>query len=195
MEGAIEAFGIYARGLIQCNQPLVFRVPHTRQTRATGNYLLADLKPEERRCFCNAVIPSSLCCGRSGMCSGWIQQEAVCKRALHTNRGAHSWHLSGFLQGVTLLVILKGVKNHLEHFVWGFAANEAARQSAGGRSLDLFLMTISALPADAQSKPRLWAKSKQPMQELTKGKGLQKQTFLCQGEMEILAKSEYSTLT
>lgn len=129
------------------------------------------------------------------MCSGRIQQEAVCKRALHTNREAPSWHLSGFLQGVTLLVILKGVKNHLEHFVWGFAANEAARQSVGGRSLDLFLMTISALPAGAQSKPRLWAKSKQPMQELTKGKGLQKQTSLCQSKMEILAKSKYPSLT
>lgn len=51
MEGAIEAFGIYARGLIQCNQPLVFRVPHTRQTTATGNYLLADFEARRKKMF------------------------------------------------------------------------------------------------------------------------------------------------
>lgn len=56
-------------------------------------------------------------------------------------------------------------------------------------------MTITALPTGAQSKPGLWVKSKQSIQELTKGKGLQKQTFPCQGKMKILAKNEHPTLT
>lgn len=64
-----------------------------------------------------------------------------------------------------------------------------------GHSLNLLLMTVTALATGALSKPRLRVKSKQPIQALTKGKELQMQTFPRQGKMEILAKTEYPTLT
>jgi len=54
--------------------------------------------------------------GRSGTYSRRIWQGAGRKRTRRTHSKAHSWDLSGFLQVVTLLVILKEAKNQLEHF-------------------------------------------------------------------------------
>lgn len=51
MEGVIEASGIYARGLIQCNQPLVFRVPHTKQKPAPGDSSLAGFEARIKKMF------------------------------------------------------------------------------------------------------------------------------------------------
>ena len=74
------------------------------------------LKPEERRCFCNAVIPQHSLLQQVGHIQQPDLTSTRCKRALCTNSKAHSWDLSGFLQVVTLLVILKEVKNWLGYF-------------------------------------------------------------------------------